>query len=94
MGIDFYSCEECGYNFPDCGEYFSCTGCEARFCSTECGGRKLMVEDEEAEDYNEDMTSCILCRKETATDRDLLYFLFKHFKMTHEEAMVLFRKED
>jgi hypothetical protein len=98
MGIDFYSCENCGHNFPDCGEYFSCSGCYAKFCSDECGGRQLhfseLDEDEDEESIEDDHTTCVLCRKETAIDHELLAFVLKHFKMTYDEALELYRKED
>lgn len=97
MGVDFYTCENCGYNFPDCGSYFSCSGCDARFCSNECGGRQVIEEESEDEvddeHYHEELTSCVLCRKETATSHELLHFLLGHFNITYEQAMELYRKE-
>lgn len=90
MGVDFYSCAQCRYNFPDCGEYFQCTGCEEHFCSTECGVRKVEVEGDE---FVEEVISCVLCRKESATSGDLLRFLLTHFNISYHDAMDLYRKQ-
>ena len=27
MGVEFYTCDNCGSTFPDCGEYVSCETC-------------------------------------------------------------------
>jgi hypothetical protein len=35
MGVDFYSCKNCGNTFSDCGRYVSCE-CGKRWCSDEC----------------------------------------------------------
>lgn len=35
MGVDFYSCKNCGDTFPDCGEYVSCD-CGEHWCCDEC----------------------------------------------------------
>ena len=97
MGVDFYTCENCSYNFPDCGSYFSCSGCESTFCSNKCGGRKLEKEVEKKykdETYTEEITSCVLCRKEEVTDRDLMHFLLKRIDLTYDEAVALYKKEE
>lgn len=36
MGVDYYTCKNCGENFPDCGDYVSCESCFAHWCSNEC----------------------------------------------------------
>ena len=98
MGVDFYTCENCGYNFPDCGPYFSCYSCESRFCSTKCGGRKLECEQEEkrkdGSSWFLEVTSCVLCRKEEVTDRSLMLFLLKRCSLSYDEAVELYKKED
>lgn len=97
MGVDFYTCANCAYNYPDCGDYFRCSGCEEGFCSDKCGGRQIIEEesDEEVDDehYKEELTSCILCRKESVTDNTLLHFLLNKFNLTYEQALELYKKE-
>ena len=36
MSIDYYSCNNCGETFPDCGDYVSCEGCGTKWCCDEC----------------------------------------------------------
>jgi hypothetical protein len=90
MGVDYYTCHNCERNFPDCMKFFTCTGCESHFCSDACGGKKVEEESEDGHSYN-DLTSCFLCRKEIATEHDLLLFVLKHFNITREQAMELYR---
>jgi hypothetical protein len=96
MGVDFYTCANCSYNFPDCGEYFGCS-CGEHFCSTKCGGMQVIQEESppEVDDdhYREEMYSCILCRKETATDHDLLHFILGKYGVTREQALEMYQKE-
>lgn len=98
MGVDWYACqnEACGETYPDCGNYFTCTGCESSFCSTDCGGRQY-VEDEDG-NYKEstwggNLTSCILCRYESVSSRDLIHFLLGKLGLTYEQAEVMCREE-
>jgi hypothetical protein len=92
MGVDFYTCQNCERNFPDCSYFFTCTQCEHMFCSDKCGGKKVEKEDPKGDSYN-DLTSCFLCRKEIAADYQLLKFLLGHFNLTREQAMELYRGE-
>jgi hypothetical protein len=95
MGVDYYTCANCHSNFPDCGSYFHCTGCDEHFCSYNCGGRKVVEEEESEDEYEyEELTSCVLCRREKATDSDLLDFLLNHFNITYEAAMEIYKKKD
>jgi len=93
MGVDFYACANCGRTFPDCGYYFSCYTCNHHFCSNDCGGREVEQDpnDPDGTKGYEEITTCILCRKEDATDYQLLKFLLNHFKITREQAMELYR---
>lgn len=84
MGIDYYTCQSCNEAFPDCIEYFVCETCETMFCSGSCGGRKY---DEE------DNISCVLCRKEQATDSNLLHFLIRHYKLSYEQVFKMYQEE-
>jgi len=96
MGVDFYTCANCGYNFPDCGSYFSCE-CGEHFCSNKCGGRQVIQEESDDEtsddDFLEEITTCILCRKESVTDRDMVRFLLKKLSLTYDQAVQMFREE-
>lgn len=94
MGVDFYTCANCGDTFPDCSYYFSCYICYHHFCSNECGDRKVEENprDPDGSLGYEEITTCKLCRKEDATDHQLLNFLLGHFKLTREQAMELYRK--
>lgn len=103
MGVDFYTCANCDSTFPDCGEYFSCDTCGHYFCSDICGGKKYKNENEDNEnednededgddDYEEEESTCILCRKESATDNQLLNFLLLKFSLTYEEALRQYQK--
>lgn len=93
MGVDFYSCANCGDTFCDAGYYFSCENCYEHFCSNECGGRQTAEEPENYEDNPgwEDQTTCILCRKEAVTDANMVQFLLKKAGLTYDEAVAMYR---
>jgi hypothetical protein len=97
MGVDYYTCENCSHNYPDCGYYFRCSGCESGFCSNECGGRQVIEEEsnDEVDDdsYHEEVTSCIFCRHEQYTTDMLLDAVIKHFNITREIAINIWRAE-
>lgn len=82
MGVDWYTCSNCTETYPDCGYYFRCTGCEMSFCTDKCGGKKVIeqVDDE----YGEQLTSCILCRNEDATESELYHYALRRLSMDHE----------
>jgi hypothetical protein len=90
MGVDFYTCANCERTFADCGPYFSCFTCSEHFCTKKCGGRQVV---EEPEDCDEVITTCILCRKESATSSDMVCFLLKKFGLTYDQALELYRQE-
>lgn len=73
MGVDFYTCERCGENFSDCGDYALCEGCEAMFCRDECG--KVYE------------NSCMFCRNEEASDRALFAFALGQLGLNREELL-------
>lgn len=97
MGVDYYTCqnESCGYNFPDCGRYYTCSTCESMFCSWECGGREFIL-DENGERQDSDFgdaSTCILCRKESISSNDMIRFLLAKLSLTYDQAADLYRKE-
>jgi hypothetical protein len=53
MGVDFYTCQNCERNFPDCSYFFTCTQCDHMFCSDKCGGKKVEKEDPKGDSYND-----------------------------------------
>jgi len=94
MGVDYYTCQACSHNFPDCGHYFTCGTCENMFCDEECGKKEYVLDEDGCEQENEwggELTSCILCREEVATDSDLLRVILGHFKIDREQAMEIYR---
>ena len=92
MGVDFYTRAICEYNFPDCGDYVTCEECYNHFCSDECASLKPIQTSDE-EEFNEDLTSCCLCRKEVANDYILLGVLLRHYNLTKEQVLDLWRQE-
>jgi len=100
MGVDFYSCKECGETFPDCGEYFTCKGCYKHFCDGKCAGAKPLTAEFkdscECGDFDAGECSCELCSYclgEKVTDADLLKYALKSLKLTRDELAAKFHEE-
>lgn len=97
MGIDYYVCDYCMSGFPDCSSKFrSCEMCGRSYCSDECALLKEIEADEDFEaiiDYDEKY-NCRMCRREDANDSTLLHFLLKHFKLSYDDALNLWKKEE
>lgn len=36
MSVDYYSCNNCGETFSDCGSFVSCETCGTKWCCDEC----------------------------------------------------------
>ena len=90
MGIDYYSCEHCGESFPDCGEYVSCNDdCGMMWCDDECAKEDGYRTEDEEDEYGDPQHTCKYCRKEDATDYELVKFLLKHSGLSREEAVAL-----
>lgn len=86
MSVDYYSCKKCGHNFPDCGEYFTCSSCETMYCCDECGDR----EDEgEWDDGVDDKTTCAKCRGEWLPDCDILKFCLERLGLSRAQAEMM-----
>ena len=75
MGMDFYSCENCGEIFDDCGSYGVCHKCNAWFCD-DCDN-KYRVEEENGK--------CPICSGETVPEKRLLDFALKKLKTSKEK---------
>ena len=87
MSVDYYTCQNCHDTFPDCCDYFCCSGCESMFCTNECGGRELIKKAYTEDDrWHEDQTTCIFCRVEKVADEDLLAFMLVRAGISKEEA--------
>lgn len=74
MGVDWYSCSECGETFPDCGEYCVCEECGTWWCSEKCAEKGGAEVDDDSESYTY-IVSCKFCREEDAPDSELLAFV-------------------
>ena len=88
MGVDFYTCSSCSFIFPDCGEYYTCNQCEKCFCDSKCARSKLVSND------NEDYSNCLFCRKEDANDSILCEVMMKHFNVTREQVLEIWRNQE
>jgi hypothetical protein len=86
MSVEYYSCEECGYNFPDCGRYGHCK-CERIFC----GGcfdettKKYGLVD--IKNYGWVSDGCDICTFVTPTDCMVLYYALKLLKKERAELV-------
>lgn len=99
MSIDYYSCENCGTTFPDCGDYVNCE-CGKRWCSDKCADEdgyenarcKLEVETEDGytNDCLEGFQKCIR-RHETDAEGEVECYGCENYQETscsycrHEE---------
>jgi hypothetical protein len=92
MGVDYYTCQNCGQTYADCSYYFTCTNCESGFCSDKCGGRKVEKASASGK-YWDDETSCVLCREEVIPDSDMVNFLLNRLGMTRTQAEELYRNK-
>lgn len=88
MGIDYRTCV-CGENFPDCDATW-CEDCGTAFCSNECSG----CTNNEDENGEEVYGCCVVCREENTSDSELLDALMKHYKLTRDQALEIWRGED
>ena len=96
MGVDFYACRNCDETFPDCGEFYSCEQCGRYYCSTECADFSPIEQmaDEGDEDYDEDNVQCGICSKKTPDTGEMFCALLKHFKISREDAIKIWREQD
>lgn len=98
MGVSYYTCDQCSFGFRDDSEYYRYCDCGHCFCSIECG--KLL----NVGDYNEDTDSyaidenfpitCIFCRKESYTTFALFQSLLKHYNLSMEDAVKIWKDQN
>ena len=89
MGVDFYTCARCGENIPDCGYYVTCYSShstkrdwESRtWCSDRCASLDGFIRSED----DDEETSCSYCRKEKATDSDLLEYALDRLQTSRKQ---------
>lgn len=89
MGIDYYSCDECGKAFPDVCGYAVCTDCGNHLCSTcmdQYGvcGEMCSIESLEKveEEFKEEYDLCPFCSDEIVTTEKLLDFAIEKLGTT------------
>lgn len=96
MGVDFLSCENCGHNFPDCGDFVNCE-CGKHWCSIECAESDGFRYEEDGftpkDSEWEQETSCNYCREEDVEDYFLISFALMKLNMTRNELVQLMKQE-
>ena len=90
MGIDYYSCDECGKAFPDVCSYSSCEDCGNHLCGTckdQYGvGHSLMSQESwDASEYQDEYDICPFCSDEIVTTEKLLDFAIEKLGTTLEK---------
>lgn len=97
MGVDYYSCKNCGETFPDCGDYVGCE-CGKHWCSDECAEVDGFQEEEDGfqpvDSQWEQETSCQFCRKEDFEDSELLTLALELLKITREDLVAMFSRQN
>lgn len=99
MGVDYYSCENCGEIYNDCGDYYNCGECWTGFCNR-CGEKELIekygvwdYESENAEDFNLDgellgeegcLKSCPICSGDRIEESELLTHILQKYNLNKE----------
>jgi hypothetical protein len=94
MGVDWYSCRNCGDTFPDCGPHESCE-CGEHWCCSSCAEEDgINYKYDEEDDY--ETISCNYCREEDFEDYELLYFLFEKHNTSRQKVIEQYKqwKED
>jgi hypothetical protein len=106
MGVDYYQCAKCTVGFRDDNEYCAWCECGNCFCSVKCGKLENYAEEyvEHESDENKDVhigdrvdpnkpTTCVICRNEAYTDHTLLEAVMKHFNLTKDQVVNIWRKQ-
>lgn len=101
MGIDYYSCDECGESFPDVCGYAVCVDCGNRLCST-CmkqsgvSGEMCSQESFDAieQEHKDEYDLCPFCSNEIVTEDKLLMFAIKKLGTTLEKLKKEYEDEN
>lgn len=83
MSDGYYSCVLCGETFPDCSYYVSCNKCKRHFCCDDCARMNF--------DMDANNPICCVCCDEDVDNVTLLEFLLKHFSLSKEDAIILWK---
>lgn len=107
MGVSHYECDGCSCGFRDDDEYCAWCECGNKFCSIKCGKVENYLEeyqehetDENLDRYrgdridNDKPITCKVCRKENHTDYVLYQALLKHYNLTEEDAIKIWKEQD
>lgn len=82
MGVDFYSCDECGEAYCDCGPYIRCQGCGDGYCPNCMDDQK-----ETYADNNGELEECGNCTKDKIHEWELLPYLLDKYGLTKEDVI-------
>lgn len=83
MGVDWYTCDCCGENFPDC----VWCDCGKSWCSDKCAEKDGYQMPDEGDDDGPEETSCKFCRSEDVEDSELLKHCLKMLDISREDAV-------
>jgi len=85
MGVDFFPCDRCRNTICDCGDYIRCKGkrCDRVWCCFDCAKEDGYLFDSDHDDYG----TCSFCRKEQATESELLHHALDLLKMTRAKLL-------
>ena len=90
MGVDFYTCDVCGDNYPDCGPCGICTDCGANLCGNctdeACEKHGISAD---GESYPK---KCQLCSGDVVTDETLVRYFLGYYKLDRKSAEKLAKK--
>lgn len=100
MGVDYYTCSNCGTGYRDDSEYCCYCDCGSNFCDDDCGKLKNFTYEYDEDDPEKGHAivkgipiTCVICRKESANDYVLLEALLKHFKLTRKQAFKIYKNQ-
>lgn len=98
MGVDYYTCDRCDHGFRDDSEYYRTCDCGYCFCSAECGKLQNIQEEynEKTNTYALDENTpitCVFCRKEDSTTYDLFNALLKHYNISLDDAVKIWKDQ-
>lgn len=100
MGVDFKTCTACSRTFPDCGPFDRCSedsnGCGKNYCGPKCSKLREPELDPDTLDWVQFEAlpeaeqakyrmNCASCRKELASDENLLKYALELLGMDLEK---------